>query len=200
LSSRTNATHSESFPARFVAPTANGIKEALSRRSILRSGIDDLIDVTVELYDGSYHEVDSSEMAFKIAGATALEDALMKAGPALLEPVMRVDVGVPSEYAGGVLEDLAKRRALIHSVNSDSSTCFVGARIRFAMMIGYERDLRSRTGERATFSTQFDGYEQCDVRPGFDDDGFSGVRMPRTPSPNPRDSSIALPETDEDSD
>jgi len=101
--------------------------------------------------------------------------------------------------AGDVLEELSERRGEIESVDNDDEACSISARIPLATIIGYEGELRWRTGERATVSIQFKGYEPCNLRRGVDDD-LSAVRMPRKPAPNLDDSSIALPEPDEDGD
>lgn len=194
-----NVTYSEWLPMKFIGPTETGVRETLARRSVVCSGFDDRIDVAIELYDGSYHEVDSSEMAFKIAGGMALENAVAKARPVLLEPVMRVDVAAPSEYAGDLMEDLSKRRGAIQSVEDSSEACLIGARVPLSTIIGYEGDLRSRMGEAVRFSSQFVGYEPSIAKPRSDDDErLSSVRMPRTPPPKLDDSSIALPEPDEE--
>ena len=194
-----NATESGSIPPRFIAATELGVREALARRSMEHSAFDDLIDVRIELYDGSYHDVDSSEMAFKIAGGMALQDASARAKPVLMEPWMRVDVVVPSDYAGDVMEELSMRRGRIQLVDQRDEGCFISARIPLSTIIGYEQELRSRTGEATTCSIQLDGYEPTDFRPGIDrDDGSSSVRIPRVPAPQRDDSSIALPEPDED--
>jgi elongation factor G len=196
-----NAMYSGSIPAKFIGPTEHGIREALARRSIVRSGFEDLIDVMVELYDGSYHDVDSSALAFETAGGMAVEDASAKARAVLQEPFMHVDVVVPSDRVGDVMEDLSKRRGRIQSVETGGEACFISARIPLSTSIGYEGDLRSRTGERGTCSIKFDGYEPCMVQPDIDDgDRLSSVRMPRFPTPKLDDSSIRLPEPDEDRD
>jgi elongation factor G len=177
----------------FIEPIHEGIREALA---MARYPID---DVRIELYDGSYHDVDSSAAAFRIAGAIAFQDAASKARPVLLEPVMLVEVVVPSDYAGDVMGDLAKRRGAIQSLENLSETLIINARVPLSEMIGYAADLRSRTRACATCSIHFDRYEPCHVRPDIDDDDrFSSVRTPRTPAPKPDDSAIALPEPDKD--
>jgi elongation factor G len=168
-----NAMEARSIPTRFIGPTERGIREALDRRSMAHSAFEGLIDVRIELYDGSYHDVDSTEMTFKIAGGMAFEDAAAKARPVLMEPVMRIDVAVPSGFAGGVIADLAKRRGSIQAVDRRGEMSFITARIPLSMIIGYEPD-------GATFSVQFDAYEPC-LKTGLDDDeGLAGVRVPRT--------------------
>ena len=116
-------------------------------------------DVQVELYDGSFHDVDSSEMAFKIAGSLAFQDAAKKAKPVLLEPMMRVEVVVPKEYMGDVMGNLSSRRGQIQSQEDRGGTQIIAARVPLSEMFGYATDLRSRTQGRATFSMHFERYE-----------------------------------------
>jgi elongation factor G len=116
-------------------------------------------DVAVELYDGSYHDVDSSELAFKIAGSMAFKDAAKRAKPVLLEPVMRVEVVVPKDYMGDVMGNLAGRRGHIQSQEDRGGTQIIAARVPLSEMFGYATDLRSRTQGRATYSMHFDRYE-----------------------------------------
>jgi len=118
-------------------------------------------DVRIELYDGSYHDVDSSEMAFKIAGSMAFQDAAKKARPVLLEPVMRVEVVVPKEHMGDVMGNLSSRRGQIQSQEDRGGTQIIAARVPLSEMFGYATDLRSRTQGRATYSMHFDRYEQA---------------------------------------
>ena len=115
----------------------------------------------IELYDGSYHDVDSSEMAFKIAGSMAFQDAAKKAKPVLLEPVMRVEVVVPKEHMGDVMGNLSSRRGQIQSQEDRGGTQIIQARVPLSEMFGYATDLRSRTQGRATYSMHFDRYEQA---------------------------------------
>ena len=151
-------------------------------------------DVRIELYDGSYHEVDSSEMAFKIAGSMAFQDAAKKAKPVLLEPVMRVEVVVPKEHMGDVMGNLSSRRGQIQSQEDRGGTQIIEARVPLSEMFGYATDLRSRTQGRATYSMHFDRYEQVRGGPDIDDGCHSLIGMPRTPRPNGDDSGIELPE------
>jgi elongation factor G len=147
-----------SIPREYIKPVEEGIREALTRGILAGYPID---DVKVELYDGSFHEVDSSEMAFKIAGSMAFQDAAKKAKPVLLEPIMRVEVVVPKEYIGDVMGDLASRRGRIQSQEERGGTQIVNARVPLSEMFGYATDLRSRTQGRATYSMHFDRYEQA---------------------------------------
>jgi elongation factor G len=144
------------IPKEFIKPIDEGIKEALTRGVLAGYPID---DVRVELYDGSYHDVDSSEMAFKIAGSMAFQDAAKKAKPVLLEPIMRVEVVVPKEHMGDVMGNLSSRRGQIQSQEDRGGTQIISARVPLSEMFGYATDLRSRTQGRATYSMHFDRYE-----------------------------------------
>jgi len=145
-----------SIPKEFIKPIDEGIKEALTRGVLAGYPVD---DVKIELYDGSFHDVDSSEMAFKIAGSMAFQDAAKKAKPVLLEPVMRVEVVVPKDYMGDVMGNLASRRGQIQSQEDRGGTQIIAARVPLSEMFGYATDLRSRTQGRATYSMHFDRYE-----------------------------------------
>ena len=153
-----NETTQGSIPREFIKPVDEGIKEALTRGVLAGYPVD---DVRIELYDGSYHDVDSSEMAFKIAGSMAFQDAAKKAKPVLLEPVMRVEVVVPKEHMGDVMGNLSSRRGQIQSQEDRGGTQIINARVPLAEMFGYATDLRSRTQGRATYSMHFDRYEQA---------------------------------------
>src|SRR5204862_386980 len=148
-----NETTGGSIPKEFIKPVDEGIKEALTRGVLAGYPID---DVRIELYDGSYHDVDSSEMAFKIAGSMAFQDAAKKAKPVLLEPVMRVEVVVPKDYMGDVMGNLSSRRGQIQSQEDRGGTQIISARVPLSEMFGYATDLRSRTQGRATYSMHFD--------------------------------------------
>ncbi len=153
-----NETTGGSIPKEFIKPVDEGIKEALTRGVLAGYPVD---DVRIELYDGSYHDVDSSEMAFKIAGSMAFQDAAKKAKPVLLEPVMRVEVVVPKEHMGDVMGNLSSRRGQIQSQEDRGGTQIINARVPLSEMFGYATDLRSRTQGRATYSMHFDRYEQA---------------------------------------
>jgi elongation factor G len=146
------------IPKEFIKPIDEGIKEALTTGVLAGFPID---DVGIELYDGSFHDVDSNEMAFKIAGSMAFKDAAKKARPVLLEPVMRVEVVVPKEYMGDIMGDIASRRGHIQSQEDLGGTQIVSSRVPLSEMFGYATDLRSRTQGRATYSMHFDRYEQA---------------------------------------
>jgi elongation factor G len=151
-----NETTGGSIPKEFIKPIDEGIKEALTRGVLAGYPID---DVRIELYDGSYHDVDSSEMAFKIAGSMAFQDAAKKAKPVLLEPMMRVEVVVPKEHMGDVMGNLSSRRGQIQAQEDRGGTQIIQARVPLSEMFGYATDLRSRTQGRATYSMHFDRYE-----------------------------------------
>src|SRR5438093_1576066 len=146
------------IPREYIKPIDEGIKEALTRGVLAGYPVD---DVKIELYDGSYHDVDSSEMAFKIAGSMAFQDAAKKAKPVLLEPVMRVGVVVAKEHMGDVMGNLSSRRGQIQSQEDRGGTQLIYARVPLSEMFGYATDLRSRTQGRATYSMHFDRYEQA---------------------------------------
>jgi elongation factor G len=144
-----------SIPREFIKPVDEGIREALTRGILAGYPLD---DVKIELYDGSFHQVDSSEMAFKIAGSMAFQDAAKKAKPVLLEPVMRVEIVVPKDYLGEVMGDLNSRRGRIQAQEDRGGTQIINARVPLSEMFGYATDLRSRTQGRATYSMHFDHY------------------------------------------
>ena len=147
-----------SIPREYIKPIEEGIRETLTAGVLASYPV---ADVRVILYDGSFHEVDSNEMAFKIAGSMAFKDAARSAGPVLLEPVMRVEVVVPEEYMGDIMGDLNSRRGRITAMEARGGTQIVRARVPLSEMFGYATDLRSRTQGRATFTMHFDRYEQA---------------------------------------
>jgi elongation factor G len=144
------------IPKEYIKPIDQGIQEALTTGVLAGYPMD---DVKVELYDGSYHDVDSSEMAFKIAGSMAFKDAAGRAHPVLLEPVMRVEVVVPEEYMGDVIGDITSRRGHIQSMETRGGSQVINSRVPLAEMFGYATDLRSRTQGRGSYSMHFDRYE-----------------------------------------
>jgi elongation factor G len=190
-----NETTGGSIPKEYIKPVDEGIKEALTRGVLAGYPID---DVRIELYDGSYHEVDSSEMAFKIAGSLAFQDAAKKAKPVLLEPVMRVEVVVPKENLGDVMGNLSSRRGSIQRQEDRGDIQLIQARVPLSEMFGYATDLRSRTGGRGTYAMQLEQYQPCRAADDNDDSRDSLVGAPRKPTPKLRDSRAALPEPDED--
>ncbi len=143
-------------PREFIKPIDQGIQEAMTTGVLAGYPMD---DVKVELYDGSYHDVDSNEMSFKFAGSMAFKDAAGKAHPVLLEPVMRVEVVVPEEYMGDVIGDVTKRRGHIQSMETRGGSQVINARVPLAQMFGYATDIRSRTQGRGSYSMHFDRYE-----------------------------------------
>jgi elongation factor G len=147
-----------SIPKEFIKPIQEGIREALERG--LMAGYP-VVDVRVKLYDGSYHDVDSSEMAFKIAGSMAFQDAGKKAIPVLLEPIMRVEVVTPDDYTGAVTGDLTARRGHLEGQISRGGTQIITAMVPLSNMFGYSTDLRSRTQGRATYSMHFEKYAEA---------------------------------------
>ncbi len=146
------------IPKEFIKPIEQGIVEALTTGVLAGYPMD---DVLVELYDGSYHDVDSNEMAFKIAGSMAFKDAAKRAHPVLLEPIMRVEVVVPEEFMGDIIGDLTSRRGHVVSMEARGGSQVVNARVPLEKMFGYATDMRSRTQGRATYSMHFDHYDQA---------------------------------------
>jgi len=144
-------------PREYIGPIENGAKEAC-QNGIL-AGFQ-MIDVKVTLTFGSYHDVDSNEMAFKIAGSMALKHAAAKANPTLLEPYMKVEVTVPEDYMGDVIGDLNSRRGRIEGMEARAGAQAIRAQVPLAEMFGYATDLRSRTQGRGTYTMQFDHYEE----------------------------------------
>lgn len=144
-------------PKEYVAPAEQGMKEACE--SGILAGYP-LIDVKVTMVDGSYHDVDSSEMAFKIAGSMAIKEAVMKASPVLLEPMMKVEVEVPEDFIGSVIGDLNSRRGQIEGQDTDQGNAKVTAKVPLAEMFGYATDIRSKTQGRGIFSMEFSSYDE----------------------------------------
>lgn len=146
-----------SVPKEYVGPAEQGMKE--SCESGVLAGYP-LIDVKATLVDGSYHDVDSSEMAFKIAGSMAMKEAVLKASPVLLEPMMKVEVEVPENFLGDVMGDLNSRRGQIEGMGSEQGLSKVTAKVPLAEMFGYATDIRSKTQGRGIFSMEFSHYEE----------------------------------------
>jgi elongation factor G len=144
------------IPKEFISPVEKGIREAMD--SGILAGYP-VVDVRAVLYDGSYHEVDSSELAFKIAGSMAFRDASKRANPVLLEPIMSVEVVTPEAYMGDVMGDLNARRGKVQSMQRRGSVQVIKALVPLSEMFGYATDLRSRTQGRATYTMQFSHYE-----------------------------------------
>jgi elongation factor G len=144
-------------PKEYISPVEAGMKETCE--SGILAGYP-LIDVKATLVDGSYHEVDSSEMAFKIAGSMAMKEAVMKASPVLLEPMMKVEVEVPENFLGDVMGDLNSRRGQIEGMGSEQGIAKVTAKVPLAEMFGYATDIRSKTQGRGIFSMEFSHYDE----------------------------------------
>ena len=143
-------------PKEYIPSIDKGIQEALQTGVIAGYPV---VDVKVTLFDGSYHEVDSSEAAFKIAGSMAIKDALKKSDPILLEPVMAVEVETPEQYMGDVMGNLSGRRGKIEGMDDRSGNKVIRAKVPLGEMFGYATDLRSQTQGRASYTMQFDSYE-----------------------------------------
>ncbi len=152
-----NSVTGGAIPKEFIGPVDNGIQGAL--QSGVLAGYP-VVDVKVTLYDGSYHEVDSSEMAFKIAGSMAFKEACRKANPVILEPIMKVVVIVPEEYMGDVIGDLNSRRGEIQGFEDRSGVKQINARVPLADMFGYATDLRSKSQGRGQYVMEPDGYKE----------------------------------------
>ncbi len=146
-----------SIPKEYVGPAEQGMKEKCE--SGILAGYP-VIDVKATLVDGSFHDVDSSEMAFKIAGSMAIQDAVMKASPVLLEPMMKVEVEVPEDFLGDVMGDLNSRRGQIEGMGSEQGLAKVTAKVPLSEMFGYATDIRSKTQGRGIFSMEFSNYDE----------------------------------------
>lgn len=144
-------------PKEYIGPAAQGMKEACE--SGILAGYP-LIDIKATMVDGSYHDVDSSEMAFKIAGSMAIKEAVMNASPVLLEPMMKVGVEVPEDFLGGVMGDLISRRGQIEGQTVDQGLAKITSKVPLATMFGYATDIRSMTQGRGIFSMEFSRYEE----------------------------------------
>ena len=152
-----NKTVGGSIPKEFIEPVNQGIQGAMESGVVAGYNV---VDVKVTLYDGSYHEVDSSEMAFKIAGSMAFKDAMKKADPVLTEPIMQVDVLVPEEYMGDVIGDLNSRRGQISGMEPRGAVQAISAKVPLSEMFGYATDLRSRTQGRGQYTMQRSHYAE----------------------------------------
>jgi len=145
------------IPREYIPSVDAGAQEAMENGVL--AGYP-MVDITVTLQDGAYHDVDSSELAFKIAGSMAFKEGARKAGPVLLEPVMAVEVTTPEDFMGDVIGDLNSRRGQIQAMEERSGARVVKAVVPLSEMFGYVGDLRSRTQGRASYSMQFDSYAQ----------------------------------------
>jgi elongation factor G len=152
-----NAIVGGSIPKEYIPKIDEGIREAMQNGPLAGYQV---VDVGVELYDGSYHEVDSSEMAFKIAASMAFREAAKKAKPVLLEPIFKVEVTVPEEYMGDVIGDISSRRGRIEGTDMHSGAAAVRGYVPLSEMFGYATDLRSKTQGRGVYVMQFDHFEK----------------------------------------
>lgn len=152
----TNAVTGGAIPKEYIPKVDEGIQEAMQSGPL---GGYEVVDLQVELYDGSYHEVDSSEMAFKIAASMALKEAVKKGGGVLLEPYMKVEVVVPEDYIGDVVGDINARRGKLEGMDADFGSQTIRAFVPLAQMFGYATDLRSKTQGRGNYTMVFDHYE-----------------------------------------
>jgi len=145
------------IPKEFIQPVNKGVQEAMARG--IQAGYP-VEDVKVTVYDGSYHDVDSSEMAFKLAGSMGFREGCRKANPVILEPMMKVEVEVPEDFMGDVIGDVAKRRGQVSGMDDRAGNKIVNAFVPLSEMFGYSTDLRSMTQGRATYAMEFDHYEE----------------------------------------
>ena len=145
------------IPREYIPAVEKGIEEAMANGVLAGYPIE---DVEISLYDGSYHDVDSNEMAFKLAASMGFKEAARKADPAILEPIMKVEVEVPEDYMGDVIGDLNRRRGQVNNMGDRSGNKIVDAFVPLSEMFGYSTDLRSNTQGRATYSMEFDHYEE----------------------------------------
>ncbi len=159
------------IPKEYFPAIEKGVREAIDTGILAGYPV---VDVRAILYDGSYHEVDSSEMAFKIAGAMAFREAAQKAKPVILEPIMSVEIVTPEEYMGDVIGDLNSRRGKIHNMEKRGKTQVIRGQAPLSEMFGYATDLRSKTQGRATYTMQFSNYEE--VPKGISDGIISKFR------------------------
>jgi elongation factor G len=187
-----NCISGNSIPSEFIESVEAGIRESLSKGLVAGYPIH---GVQVELYDGSYHDVDSTNAAFKTAGFLAARDAVQKAAPVLLEPVMLLEITVPEEYVDDVMGNIIARRGLIDSRQDRDGTCVLLGRAPLAELFGFAADLWGRTAGRGAFKTRFYRYQPRRAAGG--DDRESMVGAPLKPTPNLRVSGVALPEPDD---
>ena len=145
------------IPKEYIPSVDHGIQEAMSNGVLAGYPT---VDIKVELVDGKYHDVDSSEMAFKIAGIQVFKEAARKAKPVLLEPIMAVEVVTPDDYMGDVIGDLNSRRGKVGKMEQRGNNQVISAEVPLSEMFGYATDVRSKTQGRATYSMQFASYQQ----------------------------------------
>ncbi len=153
----TNVIKGASIPNEYIPGCEKGFKEAVTRGILAGYPV---VDVEIELYDGSYHDVDSSELAFKIAAAQAFKEGAIRANPVILEPIMNVEIVTPEDYLGDVMGDISSRRGVIQETGDRGMAKFVKAKLPLASMFGYATDLRSVTQGRASYSMEFANYDK----------------------------------------
>ena len=147
-----------SVPREYIKPTQDGLIDSLGRGMVAGFQV---MDIKATLFDGSYHDVDSSEAAYKIAASMALKEAAKKCNPVILEPIMKIEVTVPEQYYGDVLGDIARRRGLVTGESQRSNAKIIEAEVPLSEMFGYVTDLRSMTQGRGNYAMQFDHYGEC---------------------------------------
>ncbi|MEF9475832.1 MAG: elongation factor G [Candidatus Mariimomonas ferrooxydans] len=167
----TNKITGGTIPREYIPAVEKGVKEALEDGVLAGYPV---VDVRIILVDGSYHEVDSSEMAFKIAGSMAFKNAVKKANPVLLEPIMSIEVVTPEEYMGDVVNDLNSRRGKIQTMSQRANARIILTQVPLSSMFGYATDLRSKTQGRASFTMQFSHYDE--IPKGISDDIITKVK------------------------
>lgn len=190
-----NSVEGGAIPTRFIAPAMAGIREALEHGVLTDHPLD---DVEVELYEGSYHDQDSTDAAFEVAGAMALLETARKARPVTLEPIMRVDVEVPAALEDVVRRSIASRRGQVVSRQDVGHLVSFVSRLPLAELSGFERELQVRAGSRCHVVISFADYQVLEPEDeDLDGRRASNVGAPRKPHPTRKISSIALPEPDD---
>jgi elongation factor G len=177
-----NDIKDQAIPTQYITPIDEGVQKALERGILAGHP---MVDVKVTLFDGSYHKVDSNEMAFKIAGSMALKEAARKAKPIRLEPVMNVEITVPEEYMGLIISDLNSRRGRIGDIQrAPDGSQVIKAAVPLAEMLGYGKHIRSTIQGRAHHSMKFARYEAASRRDGPGDDyTYVAAKKPTRPKP-----------------
>jgi elongation factor G len=153
-----NAVVGGVIPREYIPAIDKGIQEALNQGVLAGYPV---LDIKVTVFDGSYHDVDSNEMAFKIAGSMGFKSGVLKASPVLLEPIMKVEVVTPEDYMGDVMGDLSRRRGMVQGMDDTPMGKVINAQVPLAEMFGYATDLRSASQGRATYTMEFECYNQA---------------------------------------
>ncbi len=181
----------DAIPMEYSKAIDDGIRESLTSGVLRGYPVD---DVRVELYDGSFHDADSSEMTFRMAGSMAFRDAAKKAGPMLLEPIMQVEVSVSEELIGSVIDDMNSRRGQVEGMELIGTTQIIRAKAPLSEMFGYASDVGFLTDGRGRYAMHFDRYElMSGDRDSDDEDRAAPVRAPRARGPKGRGSSVGIP-------